>query len=144
MKPNIVTTWKEIKRRLGREGIEFIQVRDLGKYGFDDDIVVAMGKHDIFPQVYVVSGGYYVLREEIFGVVVYKLLKNSMDIYQAVEDKDTAVAAVRAAMEDVVMDEEAIAKLASGEWTMDQVRERSAGIIAERKANEPATVEEIA
>jgi hypothetical protein len=142
MKPNIVTTWKEIKRRTGRDGIEFIQVRDLGKYGFYDDIVIAMGKYDIFPQVYVVSGGYYVMREEIFGVVVRNLLKNAMNIYQAVENKDASVAAVRAAMEDVVMDEEAVAKLASGEWTMDQVRERSAGIIAERKANEPATVEE--
>ena len=142
MKPNIVTTWKEIKRRTGRDGIEFIQVRDLGKYGFDDDIVIAMGRHDIFPQVYVVAGGYYVMREEIFGMVVNKLLKNAMDIYQAVEDKDTSVAAVRAAMEEVVLDEEATTKLASGEWTMGQVRERSAGIIVERKANEPATVEE--
>lgn len=144
MKPNIVTSWKEIKKRLGREGIEFIQVGDLGKYGFDDQIVTAMVKFDIFPQAYIVCGGCYVLRDEIFGMVVNKLLRNSMDIYQAVEDKDNAIAAVRAAMEDVVMDEEAIAKLASGEWTMDQVRERSAVILAERAAAEPATVEEAA
>ena len=133
-KPNISTTWGEIKKRLGREGIEFIQVRDLGKYGFTDAIVTDMVKFDIFPQAYVVCGAYYVLRDEIFGQVVRKLLENSMAIYQAVQDKDQVLEAVKAAMEDVVMDEEAIAKLASGEWTMDQVRERSKAILADRAA----------
>lgn len=137
MVPNIVTSWREIRKRLGREGIEFIQVGDLGKYGFDDKIVTDMVKFDIFPQVYIVCGGAYVIRDEVFGAVVNKLLRNSMEIYQAVQDKDTAIAAVRAAMEEVVMDQEAIDKLASGEWTMDQVRARSAGILANRAASEP-------
>lgn len=134
MKPTIKTTWAEIEREINRVGIDFISVESLGKYGFTDQIVNDMIRFDIFPQAYLVTGATYVLREEIFGVVVRKLLENSLAIYQNVQDLDEARAKVKTSMEDVVMDEEAMAKLASGEWTMDQVRERSAAILAERAA----------
>lgn len=132
MKPTIKTTWAEIEREIGRVGIDFISVESLGKYGFTDQIINDMIKFEIFPQAYLVTGAVYVMREEIFGAVVRKLLENSMAIYQNVQDLDEARAKIKDAMEDVVMDEEAAAKLASGEWTMDQVRERSAAILAER------------
>lgn len=134
MKPTIKTTWSEIEREIGRVGIDFISVESLGKYGFTDQIIDDMIRFEIFPQAYLVTGAVYVLREEIFGSVVRKLLENSMAIYQNVQDLDEARAKIKDAMEDVVMDEEAVAKLASGEWTMDQVRERSATLLAERAA----------
>lgn len=140
MKPTIKTTWSEIEREIGRVGIDFISVESLGKYGFTDQIINDMIRFEIFPQVYLVTGAVYVLREEIFGAVVRKLLENSMAIYQNVQDLDEARAKIKGAMEDVVMDEEAVAKLASGEWTMDQVRERSAAILAERAATNETEV----
>lgn len=138
MKPTIKTTWSEIKRHMGRLGIDFISVEHLGKYGFTDQIINDMIRFEIFPQAYLVTGAVYVLREDIFGSVVRKLLENSMAVYKHVQDLDEARAKIKDAMEDVVMDEEAVAKLASGEWTMDQVRERSAGILAERAATNEA------
>lgn len=140
MKPTIKTTWSEIERKIGRVGIDFISVESLGKYGFTDQIINDMIRFEIFPQAYLVTGAVYVLREEIFGSVVRKLLENSMAIYQNVQDLDEARAKVKEAMEDVVMDEEAVAKLASGEWTMDQVRERSAVILAEHAATNETEV----
>lgn len=140
MKPTIKTTWPEIKRHMGRLGIDFISVEHLGKYGFTDQIINDMIRFEIFPQAYLVTGAVYVLREDIFGSVVRKLLENSMAVYKHVQDLDEARAKIKEAMEDVVMDEEAVAKLASGEWTMDKVRERSAGILAERAATNEAEV----
>lgn len=140
MKPTIKTTWPEIKHHMGRLGIDFISVEHLGKYGFTDQIINDMVTFDIFPQLYKVCGAIYVLREDIFGSVVRKLLENSMAVYKHVQDLDEARAKIKEVMEDVIMDEEAVAKLASGEWTMDQVRERSQALLAERAATNEAEV----
>lgn len=143
MKPTIKTTWAEIEREINRVGIDFISVESLGKYGFTDQIVNDMIRFDIFPQAYLVTGATYVLREEIFGAVVRKLLENSLAIYQNVQDMDEARAKIKASMEDVVMDEEAVAKLASGEWTMNQVRERSQTILTDRIAADHTSETEV-
>ena len=136
MKPTISTTWSEIRKHTGREGVDFIAIPMLGKYGYTTEIVADMQRFDIFPQTYLVCGQYYVLRDEIFGEVTRKLLENSMTLYQGVQDAEATKQRVREAMEDVVLDQEATEKLASGEWTMDQVRERSQRILAERRAAE--------
>lgn len=140
MKATIKTTWAEIKAKTGRDGVEFIAVTALGKYGFTAQIVLDMIKYEIFPQAFQVCGEVYVIREHIFGQVVRKLLENSMVLYTSVAEADEITEKVQAAMEDVVLDEEAVAKLDSGEWTMDYVRERSAKLLAEK--TETSTTEE--
>jgi hypothetical protein len=143
MKPTIKTTWAEIKAKTNREGVEFIAVAALGKYGFTTEIVQDMHEFGILPQTFLVCGETYVLREQLFQEVVRKLLENSMFLYRSVEEGEEHKRKVAAAMEDVVLDEEAVTKLASGEWTMDYVRERSAKLIQEREA-EPVIPQETA
>lgn len=129
MKPTIKTTWAEIRKNTGREGVDHIAITHLGKYGFTEQIINDMLKFDIFPQAYLVAGEVYVVRDEIFGHVVRRLLENSMTTYQAVADMEENAKKVQEAMEQVVLDDEALEKLASGEWDMDFVRERSKGLI---------------
>lgn len=136
MKPTIKTTWAEIKAQINREGVEFIAISALGKYGFTTEIVSDMHEFGILPQTYLVCGETYVLREQLFDGVVRKLLENSMFLYRSVEEGEARKRKIAEAMEEIVLDPEAVAKLASGEWTMDYVRERSAKLIQERQVTE--------
>lgn len=132
MKPTIKATWAEIRKMTGREGVEFIAIPALGKYGYTTEIVADMQRFDIFPQSFLVAGEYYVLRDQIFGEVTRKLLENSMVLYDAAQKAEDVKRLVHETLQDVVLDEESTAKLASGEWTMDQAREHSKRIQAEK------------
>ena len=132
-KPAIKTTWGTLAHKTGNAGVDYIAVRHLGKYGFDDAIIRDMIKFDIFPQVYLVTGETYVLRADIFGKVVRKLLSNSMIIYQGVADADEMREKIKAATEDLLLDDDTVAKLTSGEWTLDQAREHSKTVLAQRE-----------
>jgi Na+-transporting NADH:ubiquinone oxidoreductase subunit NqrA len=86
-----------------------IEIRELGFYGFDNDIINDMVKYEIFPQVYKVKNKLYVQRSVIFGIVE-TFLKNAMTLYKAVEETEKVKAelAERAVPVDVlteVMDE---------------------------------------
>lgn len=69
--------------------IHFIEVNELGRYGFTNEIINEMVKYEIFPQLYRVKNKIQVLKNEIFGVVEV-LLRRSMQLYQAVDARDQA------------------------------------------------------
>lgn len=69
--------------------IHFIEVNELGRFGFTNEIINEMVKYEIFPQLYRVKNKIQVIKNEIFGVVEV-LLRRSMQLYQAVDARDQA------------------------------------------------------
>jgi hypothetical protein len=74
---------------------QFFPIADLGKVGFDSEIIDAMVKYEIFPQVFFFSEDPdkvpHVRAADIFGTVVNRLLHNEMELYRAVNTShDTA------------------------------------------------------
>ena len=69
--------------------VHFIEVNELSRYGYTNEIINEMVKYEIFPQLFKVKNKIQVLRSEIFGVTEV-LLRRSMQLYQAVDARDQA------------------------------------------------------
>ena len=87
MKPTIKITTQEARQHGIDLGRDAIAVENLGNYGFDSELINSMVKFEIFPQTYMHTGRVIVLRREIMQVV-NQLLRNSMKVYEAVEESD--------------------------------------------------------
>lgn len=71
---------------------QFIEISDLGYYGFNNELINDMVHFEIFPQVYKIKNKFYVEKKSIFGVVE-KLLEREMVWYKAVEANEEAAKA---------------------------------------------------
>ena len=71
---------------------QFIEISDLGYYGFNNGLINDMVHFEIFPQVYKIKNKVYVEKKNIFGVVE-KLLEREMVWYKAVEANEEAAKA---------------------------------------------------
>lgn len=73
---------------------DLIKVATLGFYGFDDALVNDMVNFDIFPQVFLYRNDAYVLRREIFDIVVNKLLHKELALYKIVSESERITAEI--------------------------------------------------
>jgi len=87
MKPTIVITTQEARQHGITIGTDCVAVEDLGRYGFDSELINEMIKFEIFPQTYKHMGRIIVLKRDITEII-NKLLHNSMKIYEKVEELD--------------------------------------------------------
>ncbi len=85
----IKASWKELHDH-GIQPENLICVEDLGKVGFNSEIINGMLKYEIFPQAFLVVGAAYVLKDEIFKVVE-TLLGNALKLYESVEESEKKV-----------------------------------------------------
>lgn len=72
---------------------DWIEVNDLLKYGFDDEIINGFIKYDIFPGVLKYKGKYYVPKYAIMSII-NTLLKNSIKIYEMNEKLEQEKASI--------------------------------------------------
>jgi hypothetical protein len=109
-----------------------IRLDNLGYVGFDNEIVDAMIKFDIFPDLIEYRGDIYVRKDDIFGVV-QRLLRSSMKLYEAVETVDNHVEKVAKELAAAVpLTAEELAKVSAGEMTMDElIRSKKTEVVVE-------------
>lgn len=100
---------------------DLIRIDNLGFVGFDNEIVEAMIKYEIFPDLIEYRHDMYILKNEIFGVV-NKLLKSSMKLYEAVEAVDEHVEKVAKELSEAVpLTAEEMAPVMAGEMTLSDL-----------------------
>jgi len=85
---------------------DWIDVYDLGKYGFDEEIITGFIKYEVFPAVLKYKGKHYVPKFAILGLI-HKILKNSIKIYQANEEIE---AKIKEAEDTIAKDNEELSK----------------------------------
>ena len=61
-----------------------MKVTDLGKFGFDDDIVEGLVKYGVFPNVVKKGKTLYVSKEEV-QYIINTFLKNAIKLYETAE-----------------------------------------------------------
>jgi hypothetical protein len=96
--PTIKASWKEMRAH-GIQPSDLIRVQDLGRFGFNDEILAGMQRFQIFPQALFVAGVVYVKRESIF-LVVEKLLQNAIRLYEGVEETEKKAAEAQRVLEE--------------------------------------------
>jgi hypothetical protein len=111
----IVATRTDLKK-MNLKQSDLIPVSALGAFGFDDDIIKSLAKYEILPQVLKVQHVYYMIREEVFGLV-NRFIKNELAIYKAVEDKENLLAESAKFIEEnkVKLTKEDLEKIEAGE-----------------------------
>jgi hypothetical protein len=114
----IKASWKELNDH-GIQPENLIRVEDLGKVGFNSEIINGMLKYEIFPQAFLVVGVAYVLREDLFKVVE-TLLGNALKLYESVEESEKkAKEAAQLIKENAVpITEEDFQRVEAGEISM--------------------------
>lgn len=134
----IKTTWAELAEHTPRVQADFVRLTELDAYGFDGEIVTLMIKHDVFPQTFVISGtleasednDVYVLRDQV-QEVVRDMLRNSMRIYEDVAELDKRKDALLEHADAIKLDSDMLAKIESGEWTIDDAKQHTKTKISE-------------
>jgi hypothetical protein len=111
-----------------------IAIEQLGMYGFDQEIMDGMIRYEIFPPVFVVNGTDYVSGAEVFQVV-RQLLRNSIRLYEAVDESEKRTAEAKELLESgaVKLKESDFQRMEAGEITLTE-------LIQEKKAAQDAQV----
>ena len=105
-----------------------ITIEQLGMYGFDQEIMDGMIRYEIFPPVFMVNGTDYVSGAEVF-TVVRQLLRNSIRLYEAVEESEKRSAEAKDLLETgaVKLKESDFCRMEAGEITLtDLIYEKKA------------------
>lgn len=88
MKTIVLT--KEVRKAHGISMHQLVRLEELGKYGFDDDIINGLVKYEIMPQVYKINTSFYVLRADVLRII-HTFVKDALVLYQAVDVKKDLV-----------------------------------------------------
>ena len=99
-----------------------IAIEQLGMYGFDQEIMDGMIRYEIFPSVFTINGTDYVSGAEVFQVV-RQLLRNSIRLYEAVDETEKRTAEAKELLESgaVKLKESDFQRMEAGEITLTEL-----------------------